>query len=354
MKNALILHGTNGSSDDNWFPWLKQQLEKDGYLVWCPDLPQADEPNIERYSKFILANKEFQIDGDTVVIGHSSGAVAILGLLAALPSDSTVKASYLVGSFMNDLGWDSLKGLFVSPFDFDLIKQKSRLWYFIHSDNDPYCPLEHAEYLHQQIGGDLLVLPGQKHFSVGTVGDEYREFPYLLHLILGDTVTDEDVRDLCRAMERKKVQLWLDGGWGVDALLGEQTRSHGDIDIVLEKKDVPTLVQYLTELGYGEILRSDTRPHNFMMGNEKAQFVDVHVIEFDSKGNGLYGPSEDAYMFTAEALSGQGSVLGQKVRCISQEWVVKSHRGYKLREKDFHDVLAICEKYSIEVPAEYR
>lgn len=352
MKKALILHGTGGSSKDNWFPWLKQELEAKGYIVWCPDLPEAEKPNIERYNNFIVKNKDFQLDKNTILIGHSSGSVAILGLLEALPDAVSVGACYLVGSFKNDLGWDSLKELFIKPFDFGKIRQKSRLWYFIHSDNDPHCPLAHAEYLHDHIGGDLIVLPGQKHFSVGTAGEKYRRFPYLRNLVIGDTVTSEDVIQLYSTMEEQKISLWVDGGWGVDALLEKQTRPHGDIDIVIQKKDVEGLVSYLQNHGYVQIGRGDTTSHNFIMGNEVAQFVDFHVIELDEKGNGMYGPNGE--MYTADALNGKGKIKGKEVNCISAEWVVKFHSGYELREKDFQDVLAICEKFGIAVPDEYK
>lgn len=187
MKKALILHGTGGSSQENWFPWLKSQLEEHGFTVWCPDLPESDTPSILRYNEFILGNVDFQLDSETILIGHSSGAVAILGLLEALPSEMKVQSCYLVGSFKDDLDWDALIELFIQPFDFEKIKTRSLSWHFLHSDDDPYCPLDHAEYLHSKIGGDLIVLPGQKHFSVGTAGEKYREFPHLLELIFADS-----------------------------------------------------------------------------------------------------------------------------------------------------------------------
>lgn len=186
MKNALILHGTNGSSKDNWFPWLKSELEKIGWKVWVPDLPRADKPNISRYNEFLLGNSNYEFDGESVLVGHSSGAVAILGLLQNLPTDTKVDTCYLVGSFKDNLNREDLSDLFIEPFDFELIKTKANHFVFIHSDDDPYCPLEHAKYLSEKLGGELIVKKGQKHFSVGTFGAEYRRFSLLLEIILDE------------------------------------------------------------------------------------------------------------------------------------------------------------------------
>lgn len=177
MKNALILHGTDANSSANWFPWLKNELEERGYQVWVPDLPHAEKPNIERYNDFLLANKEWEFTEESIIIGHSSGAVAILGLLQALPENIVVNKCFLVGSFKDDLGWESLKELFLKPFDFEKIKKQAKEFIFIHSDNDPYCPLEHAKYLAGTVGGKLILIPGAGHFSGAsvTVPDILRE-----------------------------------------------------------------------------------------------------------------------------------------------------------------------------------
>lgn len=183
MKNALILHGTDANSKSHWFSWLKGELEKNGYEVWLPDLPGADKPNIEKYNQFILGNKDFEFNSETIIIGHSSGAVAILGLLEALPEDIQVDTCYLIASFKDDLGWDVLKGLFVKPFDFDVIKRKAKKFVFFHSDDDPYCPLEHAEYLSSKVSGELVVINGQGHFNLEK-SPKYTKFPELLEKIL--------------------------------------------------------------------------------------------------------------------------------------------------------------------------
>jgi two-component system response regulator HydG len=92
MKQALILHGTDATPASNWFAWLKVQLEQDGYAVWLPQLPNSDKPNAKTYNQFLLANQDFEFNNETIIIGHSSGAVEVLSLLQHLPEDKKVKA----------------------------------------------------------------------------------------------------------------------------------------------------------------------------------------------------------------------------------------------------------------------
>ena len=183
MKNALILHGTNGNSKENWFDWLRIALQKQNWNVWVPDLPQSQKPNIERYTAYILNNKEWRFDSESIIIGHSSGAVAALGLLERLPSETKINACYLVGVFRDNLGWDSLSELFIRPLDYAAIQKKAKQFVVIHSDNDPYCPLEGAKYVGKALHGSMHILKGQKHFSIGTMGDQYKTFPFLLDMI---------------------------------------------------------------------------------------------------------------------------------------------------------------------------
>lgn len=166
--------------------------------------------------------------------------------------------------------------------------------------------------------------------------------------------TAQDVLNLYSALEAIKIKVWLDGGWGIDALLQKQTRKHDDIDIVIQEKDVPKLRQFLEMKNYADVERDDTSAWNFVLADELGHIVDVHVIVFDSKGNGVYGPIENGNLYPANSLTGQGVINNQQVRCITAEQMVKFHTGYKLREHDYHDISAICDKFGIELPAEYQ
>lgn len=188
MKPALILHGTDASPAHNWFTWLKEQLEQDGYKVWLPQLPHSDKPHTKIYNEFLLSNPDFAFDDETIIIGHSSGAVEILSLLQHFPDEMKINAAlkinaaFLVSAFRDDLGWDTLTGLFEEPFDFGKITTKADKLVFVHSDNDSYCPIVHAQYLAEQVGGRLIIKHGQGHFST-ELSQKYKAFPELLELI---------------------------------------------------------------------------------------------------------------------------------------------------------------------------
>jgi lincosamide nucleotidyltransferase A/C/D/E len=165
-------------------------------------------------------------------------------------------------------------------------------------------------------------------------------------------MTADDVVSLYSELETQEIVVWVDGGWGVDALLGEQTRSHQDLDIVVQEKDARKLRHLLRERGYREIKLEIARPWNFVLSDENGAEIDLHVVVLDDRGNGIYGPAEKGSMYPAASLTGTGSIDGRTVRCISPEWAVKFHRGYKLKEKDFHDVSLLCKKFNIDFPEE--
>lgn len=162
-----------------------------------------------------------------------------------------------------------------------------------------------------------------------------------------------DVIDLYEALESRGIETWIDGGWGVDALLGEQSRPHQDLDITIQQKDVAKLRELLEARGYKEIKLGQARDWNFVLGDKHGREIDVHVIELDSQGDGVYGPPERGEKYPAASLTGSGLVEGRTVRCISPEWMVKFHSGYELKEKDFRDVSALCGKFGIDLPQEY-
>jgi lincosamide nucleotidyltransferase A/C/D/E len=174
-----------------------------------------------------------------------------------------------------------------------------------------------------------------------------------VNLTIWGRMEEQDVIDFYRLMEDRGVKVWIDGGWGVDALLGKQTRPHRDLDVAIRQEDVQTLRRVLGAQGYEEVKLEIARLHNFVLGDMNGHEIDVHVIVLDEKGNGIYGPAENGEMYPAASLTGTGAIAGYPVKCISPEWMIKFHSGYELREKDFQDVAALCKKFVIELPREF-
>jgi lincosamide nucleotidyltransferase A/C/D/E len=129
-------------------------------------------------------------------------------------------------------------------------------------------------------------------------------------------ISAETVLELLQGFTALGVRVWLDGGWGVDALLGEQTRPHADLDIVVQKNDLQAIETFLRGRGYGDVPRDDTRAWNFVLGDMSGNEIDVHVIDINDSGDGNYGPLEDGNKYPADALTGIGSIAGCSVLCM--------------------------------------
>ena len=57
MKNAIIFHGSGGTPEIYWYPWLKIELEKIGYKIWVPQLPEARDPDLSVQLPFVKTFK---------------------------------------------------------------------------------------------------------------------------------------------------------------------------------------------------------------------------------------------------------------------------------------------------------
>lgn len=161
-------------------------------------------------------------------------------------------------------------------------------------------------------------------------------------------MTAEDVIKFVRLLHQNRIEVYIDGGWGVDALLGEQTRKHSDLDIAVEHINVPKIRSLLEAKGYSDVIRDDTRECNFVLGDDQGHLVDFHSYTFDDNGNIVFGVE---YPF--DSLKGSGFINGYPVKCITPEWMVEFHTGYPLDEDDYHDVKLLCKKFDIEIPSEY-
>lgn len=145
------------------------------------------------------------------------------------------------------------------------------------------------------------------------------------------------------------LDICIDGGWAVDALLGVQTRAHGDLDIALPAAQGAALRGMLSGQGYREVPRPDSWVHNYVLERPSGETIDVHTYELYPDGSNKAGV---AYM--AEHLTGEGIILGTRVRCVPPDWLVRFHAGYEVDADDWHDVRLLCAAFDIPIPEHFK
>lgn len=166
-----------------------------------------------------------------------------------------------------------------------------------------------------------------------------------------------DVISLYRSFAAAGAPVWVMGGWGVDALLGRQTRPHHDLDVLVDVRDLERLRRCLIGLGFtlrytwdDEVMwvREDTwsspleQPTAFVYGHADGREVDVHVVRASPNGS-VETLWKVPYAFTAEGLSGTGIVDGHEVRCLSREMQRQAHSGYELPAHHLQDLRLLDE-----------
>jgi lincosamide nucleotidyltransferase A/C/D/E len=165
---------------------------------------------------------------------------------------------------------------------------------------------------------------------------------------------EADVRQVVDALETGGVEAWLDGGWGVDALLGQQTRPHQDIDLVVELSDVPSMRSLLATLGFD--LVEGVPESNFVLRDGNDREIDVHPVRFDDKGNGVYRMENgEDWIYPAEGFTGRGRIGQREVRCLTPDVQMVNHAGgYEPHETDVHDMRLLHERFGTPLLGPYK
>lgn len=161
-----------------------------------------------------------------------------------------------------------------------------------------------------------------------------------------------DVVEIVDGLEAAGVPVWLDGGWGVDALIGRATRAHDDLDLVLALDRADAARRALVGLGFAVI--EDAATACFVARDPRDRRVDVHTVVFDAEGGGLQR-LEDGGLWRSppEGFSGRGRVGGREVACLSAAVQVLCHSGYEPDEMDRRDLRLLAESRDLTLPAPY-
>ena len=165
--NIFIFHGTEGYPEENWFPWLKQELEQKGYKVFVPQFPSPPIVPAKIAEWFdVLKNYEQNIDENSILIGHSLGGIFLLRELEKLAH--SIKAAFFIGTPIGVrpiLNYDRDSAFSGFDFNWEEIKKKAQDFVVFQSDDDPYVGLDNGKELAKNLGIELSFVPNAGHFN---------------------------------------------------------------------------------------------------------------------------------------------------------------------------------------------
>jgi lincosamide nucleotidyltransferase A/C/D/E len=140
--------------------------------------------------------------------------------------------------------------------------------------------------------------------------------------------------------------VWVAGGWGVDALVGRQTRLHRDLDLALDADNETAGLGVLERRGYR--VETDWRPVRVELVREGRGWVDVHPVAFDATGHGRQADLGGGQFDYPPEEFDQGALGGVRVPCLSRDQQLLFHTGYEPRLIDLLD-LALLDRLTSHV-----
>jgi lincosamide nucleotidyltransferase A/C/D/E len=161
-----------------------------------------------------------------------------------------------------------------------------------------------------------------------------------------------DASRILGQLEAAGMVVWLDGGWGVDALVGRQTRLHRDLDLVIARDDLAAAQQTLAAAGFThDATAVPGLPARLVLVDADGRQVDLHPVIFDRHGCGWQDLGADAWgAYPAEELTATGVIAGRSVRCKTPALEVRHRLGYPLSAADRHDLALLARRFGVAVP----
>lgn len=172
MKRVFIIHGWEGHPEENWFPWLKKELEARGFIVFVLQMPDADNPRIEKWVPKISEIVR-TADENTYFIGHSMGCQAIVRYLETLPERVRVGGAVFVAGFFKRLtglgeepNFEEVEKHWLGTLpDFKKAKNHLNKSIAIFSDDDPYVPSDNQSDFRDKLESKIMIQHKMNHFS---------------------------------------------------------------------------------------------------------------------------------------------------------------------------------------------
>ena len=188
MAKIVFIPGNSGSTThDNWFPGVKTELEATGLKIVQAEFPDPQLGRESIWLPFLL--NELKVDENTILIGHSTGAIASM----RLAETHKIFGSVLVGAYYSDLGIEAekLSGYFDKPWNWSNIVSNQKWISLFASEDDEFIPIEEPRYIHSKLNCEYHEYKDQGHFFRDTYCKE--------------TMAKEIALALIRNIDRKSV-----------------------------------------------------------------------------------------------------------------------------------------------------
>lgn len=161
QTTALLIPGNGGGTpQDQWFPYLERELPRMGITVINRQFP---DPVLAREKFWIPFIEELGTNENTILIGHSSGAVAAM----RYAETHRIFGSVLVGACYTDLGLESEKvsGYYDRPWQWEKIRSNQKWIIEFASVDDPFIPIEEARMIHEKLNTEYYEFTDRGHFG---------------------------------------------------------------------------------------------------------------------------------------------------------------------------------------------
>ena len=144
----------------------------------------------------------------------------------------------------------------------------------------------------------------------------------------------------------------VDGGWGIDALIGQATREHDDLDLAVERSRLPVAITALANLSFSHDSSANPGlPARVVLKDRHGREIDLHPLVFDDAGDGWQELTDRAWgVYPAEGNDATGAIQGVAVRCLTPELQLRHHLGYPWGEADMHDMRLLQKHFGLRLP----
>ena len=181
-KKVYLIHGWGGSSEGGWFDWLKEELSKYNVKVYAFDMPNTDNPKIEKWVKYLEENIK-DVDEQTYFIGHSIGCQTIMRYLEKLHKHKKIAGCVFVAGWFDLIlsAHDSEELKIAHPWintkiDFGRVLDHCNKFLAIFSNNDPCVHVDEAVKFKKNLGAKIIMKKNEEHFNKTKKIPEILEF----------------------------------------------------------------------------------------------------------------------------------------------------------------------------------